>query len=43
MSEEQRAKYAELIGMMTSETLEQDTVQVEAEVDSDWCVAIANS
>ncbi|KAJ8705003.1 hypothetical protein PYW08_012323 [Mythimna loreyi] len=40
MSEEQRAKYAELIGMMNSQALEQDgTVQVEAEVDSEWCVA----
>ena len=44
MSEQQRAKYAELIGLMNSQVLEQEaTVQVEAEVDSEWCVAVSES
>ncbi|CAB3242588.1 unnamed protein product [Arctia plantaginis] len=39
MTEEQKAKYTELIGMMnTSQVMESETVQVEAEVDSEWCV-----
>ncbi|XP_022831104.1 zinc finger protein 135-like [Spodoptera litura] len=44
MTEEQRAKYSELIGMMNNQVLEQEaTVQVETEIDSEWCVAIAES
>nr|XP_049695842.1 zinc finger protein 568 [Helicoverpa armigera]XP_049695843.1 zinc finger protein 568 [Helicoverpa armigera] len=44
MTEDQRAKYAELIGLMNNQALEQEaTVQVEAEVDSEWCVAINES
>ncbi|KAH9635925.1 hypothetical protein HF086_002485 [Spodoptera exigua] len=44
MTEEQRAKYSELIGMMNNQVLEQEaTVQVETEVDSEWCVAISES
>uniref|UniRef100_A0A2A4ITU3 C2H2-type domain-containing protein n=1 Tax=Heliothis virescens TaxID=7102 RepID=A0A2A4ITU3_HELVI len=44
MTEEQRSKYAELIGLMNNQALDQETsVQVETEVDSEWCVAINES
>lgn len=39
MTEQQRAKYAELVGMMSGQGLGGEAVQVDSEVDCQWSQA----